>query len=454
MKLGVSTQSGKGAGKTTLAAICGLWFLVCFPYCRIPVMGPKYEQIKSNLWAEIAKWIRHASKVYGQKCLLNDILEMQGDKIFCKHADEKSRGKEWIMHILTFPKNSGIEEQKAAIQGIHNPYLLFLLDEAPGIPEHIFEPIETTLTEPVNLIFMIFNPNKNHGFAIDSQNKGKDQWITHHINVENSGLVSKDHIQRLGDKYGRDSSKYRVSVLGLPPLHEEDALIAWSWIQQAKDRWADYELMDEDVTVMGCDIGGGGDQSIICIRRGPKVIRFLSNNSADTDAVSNWIMKVATEHDPKYIFIDMNGIGHGTYYRVKNMGFPARGINTRRQANQPDRFSMLRDELLWRVREAFESGLIAIPDDDELEGELGLLKYEDDGIIKVVSKKNQAYKREMMARVGYKSPNKTDALTLTYTIPDSSLRNYGMKVVKHSLFDKYRKKDRESARVKRSWMSF
>ena len=419
-KIGVSVQSGKGVGKTALASIVALLFLVCFRYARVVILGPKYDQIKANLWPEIKKWFAHSVEVYGEDSLLNQLFKDQNDLIYCTHVKPVELKDRWRIFIQTFPKNSDIATQQSSVQGNHDDYMLFLMDEASGIPDHIFEPIESTLSGIVNLVFAIFNPNKNTGWAIETQGKMKEKWVTAHIDARKSTLVTEEHIQYMLYKYGADSNKFRVSVLGLPPLAEEGCLISWEWIQSAKDRWEDMNVAETEPYLLGADIGGGGDASMICRRQGMKVMKFEGNKSVDTDIVANWINRIILDEEPDCSYVDMNGIGNTTYYRLQSVfgKKKVKGINVRKKAFNINKFVMLRDELMWRLREVFESGEIAIPpNDDELEGELSLLKYDDDGTdgkIKVISKQNAEYKREMMGLVGYKSPNKVDSLIMTF----------------------------------------
>jgi len=67
----------------------------------------------------------------------------------------------------------------------------------------------------------------------------------------------------------------------------------------------------------------------------------------------------------------------------------------------------LRDELWWRGRDEFERGVISIPNDPLLMGDLNAPRYEEvGGKIKIETKK------EMKAR-GLDSPNRADSLIQT-----------------------------------------
>lgn len=431
-RIGASIQSGKGTGKTALAAITGLLFLVIFKDARVVILGPKYDQIKANLWPEISKWIGHSIAVYGETSILNQMFSVQSDCIYCNQVSNAELKKRWRMFIQTFPKNSDMEHQKASIQGNHDDNMLFLLDEASGIPDHIFEPIESTLSGPINLVFSIFNPNRNHGWALETQTKMRHKWVASHIDAYKSTLVSDENIEYLRSKYGEDSNKFRVSVLGLPPLAEDGALITFTWIQEAKSRFDKEKINDEDPIIFGVDVGGSGDKSMICIRKGMQVIKLIEKSSENTNAVSGWVTKHILDYNPSYVFVDKNGIGQGVFWNLRTEfgGKKIKGINAQTQAYDNNRFVMKRDELFWRLRESFENDEIAIINDEQLEKELGLLKYEDDngaGKIKILSKKDASYRQEMMSTVGYKSPNKADALSLTFEVAYSKVYNDTMK---------------------------
>lgn len=424
-RIGESVQAGKGVGKTAIAAIIAIWFFFCFDRAEVIVIGPKYDQIKATIWPEIAKWLSHAERLFGENCLVSQLIDSQSDKIFMKDVPKTERGKNWLIRIQTYPKNANIEDQKIAVQGNHNKYLLFIIDEASGIPDYIFESIDQTLIDAVNLVFAIYNPNKNTGWAIETQGRMKERWVTHRINAESSGRVKRDQIEYMAEKYGRNSNKYRVGVLGLPPINEDGALISWDWISTAQDRGYLFEPELEDPVIFGIDPGGGGEGDItcICIRKGYHILAFETTSQTKTEELVRWAEDFILLWDPKHIFIDRNGLGKGMYDLLKGKYKGIKGLYSMNKSTAKDRFYRLRDELFWSMREEFEKeNLVIHPDktgrhDDELQNELSLLKYDDDydgNKIKVLSKKDAEYKKEMRAVLGYTSPNKADSLSLTF----------------------------------------
>jgi len=109
------------------------------------------------------------------------------------------------------------------------------------------------------------------------------------------------------------------------------------------------------------------------------------------------------------------GIGQGVYDKLVAMGYTKlKGIKGN-SSPKSDRYYCLRDELGFRLRDAFENGNIYIPDDEELINEISLLMEDPEhqsGKSKLVSKKNAGFKKEMRGKLGYESPNKLDALMM------------------------------------------
>lgn len=53
----VSIRSGHGIGKSCSCAWLMLWFLMCYPFCRVGATAPSGDQLHDVLWTEAKKWI-------------------------------------------------------------------------------------------------------------------------------------------------------------------------------------------------------------------------------------------------------------------------------------------------------------------------------------------------------------------------------------------------------------
>ena len=406
-KDGLSIMSGAGTGKDAFTSWVILWFLFCFPSPKIPCTAPTAHQLRDVLWAEINKWIRHSVRQHKKENTgfdISDWIGWQADRVFYK----ESRGREWFAIARTCNTKATAEEQAETLQGFHEDHMMIVIDEASGVPDPVFKPLEATMTGKCNFALVIFNPTRSNGFAIDSQQKDRANWITLRWNSEESEIVSDDSIERIAKKYGKDSNPYRIRVLGLPPKADPDTLIPWDWVMSCVEQ--DVEPLDDDPNIMAIDVGRyGDDASVVMSMHGPVVTRIEEYRSMDTEQLSNWAMSRIFDEEPAAVMVDVIGVGAGVADKLRHRT-EANVIDvnvSEMPSDDPGKFHRLRDELWWKLRELFEKRAISIPNDPELIGELTVMKYDMDmGKVKVESKK------QLRSR-GIASPNKADALCMT-----------------------------------------
>jgi phage terminase large subunit len=412
-KMGMSIQSGHDSGKSCMAAWIG-WHSMFWPHSKTRITAPAGPQIESVLWPELHKW-------YRQSELLQKHYVYRATKIYMGEEG----GAEWFIEPRTIQKNSSPEEQAEVLGGLHERYVTIIVDEASGVPDAVFKPLEGGLGGVCNLILMIFNPTRSHGFAIESQSKFRKYWACHHWDCEELAKtrpvfapnMEADHA-RLAEKYGKESNFYRIRVKGLPPLAAPDVLIPWDWAYDAMHREGEIDPL-EPLTI-GVDVGGqGDDKTVIIPGRGHVIIPhspsmpFYEVQGMDTTQIA-WkvegcLRDLLSDEDGQYaVAIDIIGLGAGVHShlsRVANLR-NLYDVNVAEVPSEQERYHRLRDELWWNLREAFEKRQICLPMDDELLGELTDIHWrEENGKIKVESKKE-------LRKRGVASPNKADALCL------------------------------------------
>jgi len=361
----------------------------------------------------VYKWAKQSKPDEDGEPILLKWLKIQNKKIMFSEGG----GKEWFAVARTSNPKSSSEEQAETLAGFHEDYMMVVVDEASGVPEAVFKPLEGGLTGKVNFMLLVFNPTRDKGFAIASQQQNRSDFVCFRWNSEDSTLVEKIFIERMAKKYGRDSNPYRIRVLGLPPLASDDTLIPWEWIQDAVDR--PIENCDTDPIIFGVDAGAGGDHSSIIRRCGPKVEEIKRVNTKQTmELTGNVSLELNLFENFQGCCVDNIGIGLGVYNRLQELGHQrVFAADVRRSPRNPERFMRLRDELWWKLRTMFEEGAISIPNDDELIAQLSVIKWktESNGKIKIESK-------EDMVRRGIASPNDADALMLSMFLDDSAFR--------------------------------
>ena len=386
----ISIRSGHGVGKTALLAWVILWFFLTRYDARIPCTAATHGQLRDILWPEIAKWLKRLPAD------LQTSLEWQTERLLMKERRET-----WFAVARTARK-----ENPEALQGFHGDYLLFVVDEASGVPDEIFEVAEGALTKANVISVMTGNPTRLSGEFYRSHHQDRHLWKTFHFSSEDSRLVSSDFPERIARKYGKDSDVYRVRVKGDFPLAEADTFIPLPIIEEAK-------LMivpdGHGPQVWGLDPARYGDDETALVKRaGTKVLEVSGIRKRDTMAVAGWVVKQAKRENPSNIFVDVIGIGAGVFDRLNELGLPVTAVNVAERPKDADTYARVRDELWGCVRDALKEGL-SLPDDEELCAQLCSPKYSFDSSGRIVIER-----KDDMKKRGVDSPDRADALGLTF----------------------------------------
>ncbi len=399
----VSIRSGHGTGKSTFMAWCVLWFLACYFPAKVPATAPTSHQLEDVLWSEIAKWHR----VMGLKFpALAAEFEWSAGAFRMKAAPNES---------FSVARTSR-PERPEALQGFHSEHILFLIDEASGVADNVFEVAEGALSTDGAFVVMAANPTRQSGYFFDSHHKMRAAWAALHWNGEDSPMVSRQYIENMAKKYGRHSPVFKVRVLG-EFVGAADGVISLELCEAARIR--DVEASPAAKVVWGVDVARfGDDSSALAKRRGnvqlEPVREWWGKDTMQTVGIvkAEWDKTHASEK-PVAINVDVIGIGSGVVDRLKELGLPVVGVNVAEaespNANPEIQFNRLRDELWWKGREWLERRDCKLADDDETIGELTTPTYTilSNGRI-------QVERKDDMKKRGVKSPNRADAWLLTF----------------------------------------
>lgn len=390
----VSIRSGHGVGKTAFEAWCVLWFLLTHFPCKVPATAPTGHQLSDILWAEIAKWHRVLKE---RMPLLGDWLEWKNEKIELKANPQEA----FAVARTSRPENP------EALQGFHSENIMFLIDEASGVPEEVYVVAEGALSSEGAFVVMAGNPTRTQGYFYDSHHKMRGSWATIHVNGENVNRVARKYIDDMAKKYGTESAIYRIRVKG-EFAGMLDGVIGLDIIEPAKTR----EVQPFGDEVWGVDVARFGDDlSALAKRRGNTLKEKVKVWGGKDTMQTAGLIKL--EYDqakvkPVSINIDVIGLGAGVVDRCKELGLPVAGINVAESPAVEEQYARLRDELWFKAREWFHGRDVKIPDDEDLIGELTLPTF------KVLStgKKQVEAKDEIKKRAA--SPDRADAFCLTF----------------------------------------
>jgi hypothetical protein len=404
----ISIRSGHGTGKDGSASWAILWFMSTRIFAKVVCTAPTARQLNDILWSEIAKWLRGSA--------IEDEFVMQNDKIFKKEAP-----KEWWARAVSPSVRADPSDQAETLAGFHGDHLLIVVDEASGVEDPVFIPIEGALTQEDNRVLLIGNPTKNKGYFHDTQfhSEISKQWFKLHWDSRDSEIVKPEYPTYMATKYGVDSNVFRIRVAGEPPLEDARTLIPLWWAEQCIGK--EITVEDEEPIYLGVDVARfGEDKSIILPRHGLRVLPWLGFQGMNTITLGGHVLQTYEDVNADGCAIDVIGIGAGTADWLRKQRMPGLfDINVSWASSNPLKYALLRDELWWRVREKCMYGYYSFPMDklpgetlslgQELANELSSPFYEfnRNGAVKVEGKK------EMKKRSGMLSPNIADALCIT-----------------------------------------
>lgn len=407
----ISVSACHGPGKTAKAAVCIIWsILFRFPQVSVAT-APTKGQLEGALMREVVKWIKKMPEEMQQQ------LEVKARSVHLRREPELSK----------FEIRTARAESPEALQGIHEDegWVHIWIDEASGVHEKIFESATGSMSGHNCQTVMLSNPTRTSGYFYDSHNKNADGWFRMKVGWKDSSRVTASFEQEVADQYGRDSSAYRVRVLGLFPLSDMDTIIPFELIEAASGR--DIVIPKRLPEVWGLDVARYGNDTTVLVRR---------NSLAVLDDIEMWdkadlMYTVNRVHNkwnntqpmdrPQEILVDVIGLGAGVVDRLLELGLPVRGVNVGEGASNTEQYTNLRTELWFEVRDWLMKRDRRLPECDGscqdrrtcpkemLLAELGLLKYEftDSG-------KQKAESKDSVKKRGFKSPNIADAVCLTF----------------------------------------
>jgi phage terminase large subunit len=410
---GVSIRSGRSCGKDTLAAWLICWFNMTMPNnMKSLVTAPTFSQLIDVLWGEVSKWFNGTDAKGNFVVPGHDDYTLASDKFFLKALN----GKEHFIAART--ARQGTSSQAGSLRGYHEDYMILIFDEASDIPDPTAESLLNTLTGPVNLAIVIFNPVYSHGWAwrTHCDDKEKRNWWRFRFNSEESPLVSKAYLDRLRARGGPDTNLYRINVLGEFPLSESDVLIPYEFVRAAALRSTHPEEASttapgaKPLIVLGIDVAGeGADSTVVAVRHDNTLLRFHETSRIDPNALHEWLLNIISEEDPDEIAIDATGLGWAVAGRLRPFFPKLVSVLFQSAAADSNRFVNRRTEIYWRMRTAFvDEQCIVIPNEEFLVQELSTGKYKLAGT-KIALRPKLDIKREL----GF-SPDHADAFALTF----------------------------------------
>jgi phage terminase large subunit len=430
--------SGHKIGKSLLLAWLALWFYCSFPRARAVMSSTTSRQVDQILWRELSLmfydsgWCldcKRSEPDYRRKiarpCPHSAVIDGDLHELARSGLKAPRDGREVV----------GFTAREAeAVAGISGANLMYLVDEASGVPDLIFEAIEGNRAGGARIV-LTSNPTRTEGVFYECFDQKKEFWKTFQISSESvarlgiPGLAGDEWIAEKRREYGVDSPFYKIRVLGQFVQGEDGKVLTLHAIAQAEVRW--QEVKSSGRLIVGLDPAGpgtAGDESVWAPRRGPRVTTLLARRGLSTDAhVVETLgllreQRMPQDSDPNMcplVVVDREGPIGAQVYAALNAYADAHpgtlevlGVRSSdRASRQPFIYDRVRDELWGNLAAWLKVG--AIPEDVKLAKELHCPEFATQihGRLKVTEKS------EMRKRLG-RSPDRADALCLSVWVDD------------------------------------
>lgn len=397
-------RSGHGIGKSALVSWIILWALSTFEDTKGIVTANTDTQLKTKTWPELAKWYA--------LFIAKHWFTLTATSIF---SNAKGHEKTWRFDAIPWS-----EHNTEAFAGLHNKgkRVVLIFDEASAIADPIWEVSEGALTDAeTEIIWLAFgNPTRNNGRFHDCFNALRHRWGHESIDARTVSLTNKAQIEKWREDHGEDSDFFRVRVRGVEPNASADQFIPSDIVEAARGRQLPLGSYDFAAVIIAVDPKySGSDEFVIFKRQGLASWQLgVYTEGTDNDArMAGIIARLEDEHKADAVFIDF-GYGTGIHSAGRQMGRTWTLVQFGSGSPDPQ-YLNLRAYMYAMTKQWLKEGG-CIPNDDQLCTEL---KSPEGYVVQTGKNAGKIYlesKEDMKAR-GIPSPNRADALALTFAFP-------------------------------------
>lgn len=415
-----AVASGHGIGKSALISWLIHFAISTHENTRGVVTANTEGQLRTKTWPELSKW--------HNMFIAKDLFTYTATAIF---SSDKDYEKTWRIDAIPWSKNS-----PESFAGLHNQgnRILVLFDEASAIDDVIWEVTEGALTDAnTEIIWCAFgNPTRNSGRFRECFRKYRKFWNTYQIDSRTVKISNKAKIEEWLDAYGEDSDFFKVRVRGVFPSASDLQFISTEIADKAQKQSYKLGAFEHLPVIIGVDPAWTGSDSLeIVMRQGYYMKSLASIPKNDDDwRMAQLIAQFEDEYKADAVFIDM-GYGTGIYSIGKQLGRKWRLIEFGGKSNDPVYLNM-RAYMWGQMKEWLREGGSIPPNDqalyDDIVGPEAII--DKNGHIQLESKKD-------MKDRGLPSPNKGDALALTFAARVVKKSETGNRIVANTSYNPF-----------------
>lgn len=316
-------KASKGPGKTcTLAWLC--WnFLLTRANANIAATSISGDNLRDGLWKEMAVWQNKSD-------LLQRVFKWGVERI-----EHKEKPATWFMSARSWAKAASDEALGNTLAGLHMDHMMFVIDEAGGVPVAILQAAEAGLANAIQgtgkeaHLVIAGNTNMLDGSLYQACVKQRTMWHVTNItgdpdDPKRSSRVSIDWARELIKANGRDNPFVKVMVLGEWPPSSVNSLIGPDEVEQAMKRCYREFQYNKFAKILGVDVALdliGSDASVIFPRQGMVAFPPIVLRGADSIQGAGAVARKWEDWGADACFVDATGgFGAGWIDQLRMLG--------------------------------------------------------------------------------------------------------------------------------------
>ena len=324
------------------------------------------------------------------------------------------------------------DKDESGFQGVHDQYVLVIMDEAGGISKEIFTAADAITTNKFARILAIANPNDPSCYMAEVYKREmrlkpeERSWNIIQFGAYDTPnftgevvpvevatrLVQVDWVEARKKEWGEDDPRFVARVLGEFPDVSDDGLFNMGRVMQSMEAY-DTSEPDEGMPItIGVDVARyGSDSSVIVSNQGGYIKIHGRYQGLNGPELARKVGELAVEMGAVEIRIDAIGVGASVLDSIYNFVPPTIsvvGIHGNAKSGDSTKWYNYRAAMYDQFAKAVADGRVYLPDDDELHNEIASIKYEYRGSALLIESKENMRKR------GIKSPDVLDAVIYAY----------------------------------------
>jgi len=385
----VALRAANGSGKTsTVISAILIWHALVYPRSIAVTTAGVFRQVESQLWPSLRN---HIAKLGGA-------WEVTSGEIRYLHPNGNT--SRIIGYSATDP---GRAEGWHAEDHEYHP-LLMVVDEAKTVADPLFEAISRC--QPTRLL-IASSPGGTSGAFYRAFTKEANMWQKHAVTAFDCPHITQTQIDEVVQRYGEKHPLTRSMIYGeFVDIGLESLVINLTQLQNCHNTPPRFR---PGVRIAGVDFAAGGDQNVICISDGNKILPMIAWREKDTmAAVGRFIVEFKKAGlEANNIYADASGMGMVMCDALAESGWVVNRVNFGATAYDNNAYTNRSAEMWYGMAKKIEDAEIILPEDEDLTAQLTCRRT----ITNSKGKLGVESKDSMRAR-GIASPDRADALAL------------------------------------------